>query len=154
MSEKVRHYQEAMAEFDFDALAKLRHPDFVCEYPQSGERIIGHANWVAAHTDYASRFLGSDSDVLDARVKGDHRRTQVTTSQSPVLFATSPIVNVSGGGDLVTLEGRGTWPDGRVYCWVWILEYRDGLVWKQTDYYADPFEPPSWRAPFVEVMET
>ena len=27
---------------------------------------------------------------------------------------------------------------------------RDGKIWRETDYFAAPFEPASWRAPVVE----
>jgi hypothetical protein len=33
-----------------------------------------------------------------------------------------------------------------------VLELRDGKVVKETDYYAQPFEAPEWRARWVERM--
>ncbi len=63
----------------------------------------------------------------------------------------TPIVQISDTGDLATNEGKGVWPDGRTYHWVQILEYRDGLVWRETQYFAEPFDPPEWRLPFVEI---
>lgn len=148
MSEKVRRYQQAVAKMDFDALGKLRHSDYVCYYPQSGERFLGHDKWVEAHRDYASRF--AQDDVSGARVKGGDQKLEVAKTASPVFVFTAPVVQVSDTGDLVTMEGKGTWPDGKTYNWVRIIEYRDGLVWRETEYFAEPFEAPEWRAPFVE----
>ena len=33
-----------------------------------------------------------------------------------------------------------------------IMEFRDGKVARETQYFADPFEPPAWRSQWVEVM--
>ena len=151
MSDRVRRYEEATARLDFAALGELRHPDYVCTYPQSGERFRGHDNWVAAHTDYASHF--GREHLADAKVSGGRQRAKVSNIVSPMPFASTPIVQVSDTGDLVTVEGRGRWPDGKIYHWVQILEYRDGLVWRETDYFAEPFEAPVWRAAFTEPID-
>ena len=151
MSERVEQYQEAMATLDIDALGKLRHPDFECFYPQSGERFVGHEAWAGAHRDYASRF--GKIDHVDF-IKGGAQRAEVTNVASVMPFASTNIIEVSDTGNLVTLEGSGRWPDGKLYHWVKILEYRDGLVWRETDYYAEPFEAPEWRAEFTEPHAT
>ena len=150
MSERFDRYREAYASMDFEALGKLRHPDFQCYYPQSGERFLSHDDWVEAHRDYSGHFQDG-ADVVQARVKGGERKAEVTTTVTPFFMAAPPIVQVSDTGDLVAMEGEGTWPDGKLYKWVWIIEYRDHLVWRQTEYYAEPFEAPEWRAPFVTV---
>jgi hypothetical protein len=43
---------------------------------------------------------------------------------------------------------------GRVMHRVAILELRDGKVWRDTRYFAEPFEAPEWRAKWVERMES
>lgn len=150
MRDRVRRYQEATAALDFESLRELRHPDYECTYPQSGERFRGHENWAAAHADYASHF-GQDH-LADVRVRGGDRRSKVACAPSPLPFASTPIIEVSDSGDMVTLEGTGRWPDGKTYHWVQILEYRDGLVWRETGYFAEPFEAPAWRAPYTEPI--
>ena len=42
---------------------------------------------------------------------------------------------------------------GRIYHGVAIIELRDGKIWRDTRYYAEPFEAPEWRAQWVERME-
>jgi hypothetical protein len=51
--------------------------------------------------------------------------------------------------------GDGTigYSDGSTWYVVALFELRDGLVHRETDYFAEPFEPPAWRAPFVEPMD-
>ena len=43
-----------------------------------------------------------------------------------------------------------TYPDGQVYDCVDLLELRDGKVFRETVYWAPPFDAPDWRRPFVE----
>jgi hypothetical protein len=35
-----------------------------------------------------------------------------------------------------------------------IIELRDGKMWRDTRYYAEPFEAPEWRAQWIERMES
>jgi hypothetical protein len=140
-----------MAQQDFETLGELRHAGYQCYYPQSGERFIGHQSWVDAHVDYGQRF-DIPAPVAET-IKGGDRRAEVVRTASPRFMLPTPIVQVSDTGDLVTLEGHGEWPDGKTYHWVSILEYRDHLVWRETQYFAEPFDPPEWRAEFVEVDE-
>jgi hypothetical protein len=42
------------------------------------------------------------------------------------------------------------YPDGRVWWTILLLELRDGKILRETQYWAEPFDPPSWRAEWVE----
>ena len=55
-------------------------------------------------------------------------------------------------GDLAVLEVELTYADGSRYLGVSIIELRDGKVLRETDYYAQPFQAPGWRAQWVERM--
>jgi len=35
-----------------------------------------------------------------------------------------------------------------------IFELKDGKIWRDTRYYAEPFDAPQWRADLVEQMES
>jgi hypothetical protein len=43
--------------------------------------------------------------------------------------------------------------DGRIFHYVSIVELKDGKMWRDTRYYAQPFEAPEWREKWVERME-
>src|SRR5258705_11150075 len=61
--ELVERYVAALPS-DFDALARLRHADFVEEWPQSGERIRGHEKYRAIHETYPGGMpTASDSKI-------------------------------------------------------------------------------------------
>jgi ketosteroid isomerase-like protein len=44
--------------------------------------------------------------------------------------------------------------DGKPMNIVSIMEVRDGKIVRERNYYGEPWEPPAWRAQWVEPMET
>jgi hypothetical protein len=44
--------------------------------------------------------------------------------------------------------------EGQIYNPVLIIELRNGKMWRDRRYYAEPFEAPEWRAQWVERMES
>ncbi|MFF0519663.1 nuclear transport factor 2 family protein [Actinomadura nitritigenes] len=61
------------------------------------------------------------------------------------------VVRIQGGGDLWVSECVITY-DGAPTCSVSIMEFTDGLVTHETQYFADPFEPPSSRASLADPI--
>jgi SnoaL-like domain len=122
---------------DFNVLGELRHPDFVEEWPQSGERILGHEAYRKIHENYP----GGLPAIEPKRIIGSEDRLVLSPSFVPI--------RLEGSGDLYTIECVNKYPDGETYYVVAILEMRDGKVWRQRTYYAPPFEPPAWRADWV-----
>jgi hypothetical protein len=53
---------------------------------------------------------------------------------------------VTGGGDVWFRESVIHYADGKVVYGVSRVELRDGKIWRETRYYAEPFEAPAWRA--------
>jgi hypothetical protein len=51
------------------------------------------------------------------------------------------------------VEGVNDYGEGRVFIVVLIIELRDGKMWRDTRYYAEPFEAPEWRAAWLERMD-
>jgi ketosteroid isomerase-like protein len=56
----------------------------------------------------------------------------------------------AGAGDLCVLEANLDYGDGDPYQCIFVFEMRDGLIAKETAYWAKPFPAPEWRAPWVE----
>jgi ketosteroid isomerase-like protein len=107
---------------DFDGARALMSEDFVLEWPQSGERIEGPDDALAIDRN----FPGGLPSMR-------FRRTVA-------------------GGDLAVLEVELTYSDGSVYQAVSIAEVREGKVKRQTEYFAEPFDAPQWRAQWVTRM--
>ena len=59
---------------------------------------------------------------------------------------------IIGGGNLWVTEFVLTYDDIPSYT-VSIMEFRGGKVARETQYFADPFVAPSWRAQWVERMD-
>ena len=61
------------------------------------------------------------------------------------------IVRIRGGGDLWVSEVVITY-DGVPTCAVSIMEFAGDLVTHETQYFADPFQAPAWRAALSEPI--
>ena len=122
-------FEEAMKSGDFnrvgETLQQYATDDFVDEYPQSGER------------------LSKQAMMRMAESYGQATGTNPTFTYKRML----------GGGDVFVVEGTIDYGDGVPVRYVGIGEVRDGKVAKMTEYFANPFEAPAWRADFVEKME-
>ena len=108
-----------------DLMKRYGADDFVSEYPQSGERL----NQAALK-------------------KMDEQYTAATGSEPKFTFRRS-----LSGDDIFVIEGTNDYGDGVPVRYVGVGELRDGKIAKMTEYFANPFEAPEWRAPFVERFE-
>jgi len=136
--ECVTSYGAASAAHDVTALAALRHPDWSVYWPQSGERV--HTS--EAFAEIIANYPGGAPATEITRVVGSEDQWVVTAGNTVML--------VAGSGDFWWTEWKITYPDGEVYLVVDLMELRDGLVHRETVYWAAPFEAPAWRAPWVE----
>jgi len=136
--ECVRRYAEASAAHDLDALASLRHPEWMVAWPQSGEVVHGSK----AFAEIISNYPGGAPAVEVTRIVGSEDLWVVTPANTAM--------RVAGSGDFWWSEWRVTYPKGDVYFVVDLFELRDGLVYRETVYWAAPFEAPEWRAPWVQ----
>ena len=53
-------------------------------------------------------------------------------------------------GELVVLEALTDYGDGGQFNAVFIFEFREGRIARETAYWASPFDPAQWRAEWVE----
>jgi hypothetical protein len=61
------------------------------------------------------------------------------------------ILRILGGGDLWVSECVITYDGVPTYS-VSVMEFTDGLVTHETQYFADPFQAPPWRAALAEPV--
>ena len=133
-------YLAALNERDMAALDGLLHPDFEDVYPQSGERTRGSANLKAIIENYPG---GGWTDRGRERVEGAEDRW-VTTP-------TFTVLRIEGTGNVFTGVQRAQYPDGSEWHVILIGEMRDGKAWRMQTYFAPKFDPPGWRAQWVEM---
>ena len=120
--EMVEGLCQDFAKGRFDAVASRLHYDFVLEWPQSGERVRGVANWQGVHEN------------------------------RPGGMPTITVQRTIGAGDVWVSESTVDYGDGKTWYRTSILELLDGKIWRETDYFAQPFEAPEWRSKWVERM--
>jgi len=122
-------FEEALKSGDFNRLGETLQQyatdDFVDEYPQSGE------------------LLSKQALIRMGETYGKATGTNPTFSYKRML----------GGGDVFVVEGTIDYGDGVPVSYVGIGEMRGDKVAKMTEYFANPFEAPAWRADFVERMD-
>jgi hypothetical protein len=122
-------YEAALKSGDMSQMTTLAHKyatdDFVQEWPQSGERLT--------------------------------KENSIKLSESyPAMSGKAPTFTykgMRGASDMFIVEGTIDYGDGVPVSYVGIADLRDGKVSKLTEYFANPFEPPAWRADLVEKME-
>ena len=139
----VEAYGQAMAAGDLDAQDALLAEDYILEYPQSGERIRGKTNKRAVLEHYPGGI--DNAQAAFGRIIG-------TDDQ----FVTGPMwqmIHLSGSGDEFQATGTIRYPDGQNWHFVALLTLRGGKIWRETNYFALPFEAPEWRSAWVERMD-
>ena len=142
----VERYARALAERDIDTLVGLLHDEYVCRYPQSGE-VIRPDGYRAVIENYPGSEGHGMAPMLDRIVGSDD---QFVSAPS---FPSWSVVHLVGTGDDFTLAGTVTYPNGGTWHVVVLLTLRGGRIWRELDYFAEPFEPAEWRRPYVEVDE-
>lgn len=138
---KIERFWEAIVARDLEAIEECLHPEIVVRYPQSGEVIRGRENYLAVFSGYPGGLPKSEP----TRLMGDQKTTVIPSSQP---FG-APVVTVTGGDELYVAESITTYPDGSVFYVASIYRMRDHLIAEDTSYFAEPFDPPEWRAAYV-----
>jgi ketosteroid isomerase-like protein len=85
------------------------------------------------------------------RIRGRHN-IQALRAHHPAKLGFT-IRRILGSGDLWITEYVLSY-NGQPTQTVSIMEFRDGKVARETQYFADPFEPPAWRTQWVEHQES
>jgi hypothetical protein len=122
-AEEIRQALEAhwnaSAAGDVVAEHDIYDDDAICDYPQSGERILGRANLQALRGHHP----GKPSGFKVRRMLG---KEDLWLTEYTIIYLDKPTWTVS------------------------IMEFRDGKVVHETQYFADPFEAPAWRSQWVQ----
>jgi hypothetical protein len=118
--EAHRFLTELLSDLSPEEECKVRHQDYVMEMPQSGERFRGRENMRAFQESYPT---------------------------SPPSIQLRRVLVKEG---LWVVEGVADYGGGQVFDVLLILELRDGKMWRDRWYFAEPFEAPEWRAQWVE----
>ncbi len=120
--ERIREHYNGLLAGDEAAYTALVHEDFVQDWPQSGERVRGKT----ACLNIARNYPGGTPQIRLGRI--------------------------SGADDHWVVEGTSRYPDGTDWHMVAVLELRDGLIARETDYFGPAYPAPEWRSQWVEPL--
>jgi len=113
-------------------------------------------HWAASNANdiETEHRIYHDDAVLDYPQSGERTRGrrniqgQRASQPNKKQFVVQRII---GGGNLWITELVLTY-DSKPFYTVSIMEFRDGKVARETQYFADPFEAPAWRKQWVEKI--
>jgi hypothetical protein len=117
-------------------------------------RIMEH--WRASEQgDSATEHaIYAEDAILDYPQSGERFRSRATIAAQRGGHPAErhfTVLRVSGGGDLWVSECVISY-DGKPSYSVSIMEFSGEFVGHETQYFADPFDPPQWRAALAEPM--
>jgi len=116
----IENFWTMMGTNDFFAVAQLLHDEYTLEWHQSGERIRGRDNFAALNTNFP------------AEGKWQFKINVIVTEGDVVV------------SDVSVSDGK------RHDRAITFSILRDGKIWKQVEFWPEPFEAPAWRAQWVE----
>ena len=117
--EALNTHWQASAAGNADAEHDIYDDAAICDYPQSGERILGRANLQALRSHHPGHPSGFK------------------------------VRRILGNGDLWVTEYTIAYEERTAYT-VSIMEFRNGKVVHETQYFADSFDAPAWRRQWVQ----
>ena len=123
IGEALNAHWQASAAGNLDAEHDIYADDAICDYPQSGERILGRRNLQALRGHHPGKPSGFE--VRRMQGEGNLWVTEYT----------------------IAYQGRSSFT-------VSIMEFRDGKVVHETQYFSDSFEAPAWRSQWVQKITT
>ena len=86
---------------------------------------------------------------------GERFATRDVLREMQRAFGAPPAITLRrlvGAGDTWVAEADADY-GGEPWLSVLVIEFRDGLILRETRYYTEPLEAPEWRAGFVERMD-
>jgi ketosteroid isomerase-like protein len=136
---------DAINRLDVARMREFLTDDYIEEYPQSGERVVGLDNLRAIVENYpgglrAGRMVG--------------RRYFVGDDEQYVMGPSMTVVHLAGSGDTAAATAVARYPDGSRWYVAIFMEFRGDRIARMTDYFAPELPAPEWRAEWVERIES
>ncbi len=117
-------------------------------------RLIDEHFAAASHDQIKTQEIYTDDAVLEFPQGGERIRGKANITAMRSAYPAKlefEMHRTIGRGDLWVNEYVIRY-DGRPVHVVGIMEFRDGKVFRERIYFGDPWEPPEWRAQWVEPL--
>jgi ketosteroid isomerase-like protein len=118
------------------------------------ERIAEHFAF-AGKDEVAAAQIFADDAVIEWPQSGERIRGKphiIALHEASPVKIDFEIRRIVGSGELWVTEATIRYDGARPTKAVFIMEFRDGLVVRETDYFGEPFDPPDYRAAWVKLM--
>lgn len=119
----VIRFWKMMGTNDFEAASQWLSEDFELTWPQSREMIRGRANFAAVNTNYPANGRWHFT-INDLVAEGTNVVSDVTVTDGVIIARAITFSTV-----------------------------QDGKITRQVEFWPDPYDPPAWRAQWVELMK-
>ena len=119
----IETFWQTMEGNDFYAVAQLMHEEVTREWPQSGERIRGRENFAKLNTAYPAEGKW-------------HFIVNFIVADGEVVITDVSVTDGIKRDRVITFS-----------------TIRDEKIWKQIEFWPEPFEAPEWRAQWVERIK-
>jgi hypothetical protein len=116
----LENFWATMATNDFSAAAELLHDEYTLEWPQSRERIRGREHFALINTRYPAQGLW-------------RFHVNAIVAKDDVVVTDVSVTDGNRQDRAITFS-----------------TVREGRIWKQVEFWPEPFEAPAWRAGWVE----
>jgi hypothetical protein len=131
------------------------HPKQSMQEEQICEALNSHSRASAAGDANAEHDIYDDDAICDYPQSGEriHGRInlQALRSHHPGKPSGFSVKRILGQGEMGISEYMITYRDRSAYT-ASIMEFRNGKVAHETQYFADPFEAPPWRSKWVQEI--
>ena len=121
----------------------------------SGIQALLEQHWAAS----AAGDVAAEHDIYDENVLCEYpqsgesirgrRNLQALRGHHPGKPSGFDVRRIVGAGELWVTEYAINY-EGKIFQTVSIMEFRNGKVVHEIQYFAEPFKAPAWRAPWVE----
>jgi hypothetical protein len=124
---------------------------------QNRAALVAHWQASAAGDVNAEHDIYHDDAICDYPQSGERicgrNNLQALRSHHPGKPSGFNVRRIQGSGDLWLTEYTIVYQGAPMFT-VSIMEFRDGKVMHETQYFAGPFEAPAWRSQWVQQMDT
>jgi hypothetical protein len=128
---------------NLEEMSEQEAHDFLVELVSS---LSAEEEYELRHQDY----------VMEMPQSGESIRGREKMREFQEAYPTPPSIRlrrVLVRDGLWVVEGVSDYGGGQVFDVVLIIELKEGKMWRDRRYYAEPFEAPEWRSRWVELME-
>jgi hypothetical protein len=143
-----------MSESEIQQLLRraVRHSDPAAMREAADRLFTGRPKALSAEAEYQLRH---ENYVMEMPQSGERIRGREAMKSMQEAYPTPPTITIRrvvGAGRLWVLEGINDY-DGDVWHVILVLELdEEGQFVRDTRYYSKPFDPPAWRAQWVESI--